>query len=206
MGVGTRVTVGTLVVAALVGTGAWALYTYVERAQSTPSAEAADAAPGGQEASPARRITATLHYVAEDGLRLVAVTREIPFGGTTAEQARYLLDAQLEPPPDRLLAAIPAGVTLNSVFVSTAGQAFADFSPELRSRHPGGSLNEIFTVYSIVSTLTTNLPALQSVQILIGGHEVDTLAGHVDLRRPLPPSAEWLDPPRPPDAPPRDRP
>jgi hypothetical protein len=30
-----------------------------------------------------------------------------------------------------------------------------------------------------------NLPAIQRVQILIGGKEVDTLAGHVDLRRPL---------------------
>jgi hypothetical protein len=31
----------------------------------------------------------------------------------------------------------------------------------------------------------TNLPNLQEVQILIDGREADTLAGHVDLRRPL---------------------
>ena len=30
-----------------------------------------------------------------------------------------------------------------------------------------------------------NLPAVTGVQILIDGKEVDTLAGHVDLRRPL---------------------
>jgi germination protein M len=46
-------------------------------------------------------------------------------------------------------------------------------------------MNELFTVYTIVNTITTNLPDVQSVQLLIDGREVDTLAGHVDLRRPL---------------------
>jgi hypothetical protein len=41
------------------------------------------------------------------------------------------------------------------------------------------------TVYTIVNAILTNLPNLQEVQILIGGQEADTLAGHVDLRRPL---------------------
>ena len=37
----------------------------------------------------------------------------------------------------------------------------------------------------IVHALTFNLPAVTSVQLLVDGKEVDTLAGHVDLRRPL---------------------
>ncbi len=41
----------------------------------------------------------------------------------------------------------------------------------------------------------TNLPSLQEVQILIGGQEVDTLAGHVDLRRPLRKNEGLLLPP-----------
>ena len=197
MGVGARFVVGTLVVAGLVGTGTWAMFTYVKRTSTgaTLGPPASDAANPDQP--PSRRITAMLHYVSEDGLRLVSVPREVPFGESTTDQARYILEAQLEPPPDRLLAPIPAGVVLRGVFVSAGGQAFVDFSPELRTLHPGGSLNELFTVYSIVSTLTTNLPALHSVQILIDGREVDTLAGHVDLRRPLPQSAQWIEPPQP---------
>jgi hypothetical protein len=38
-----------------------------------------------------------------------------------------------------------------------------------------------------VQTVTANLPPARRVQILIDGKEVDTLAGHVDLRRPLAP-------------------
>src|SRR5947209_5168592 len=51
--------------------------------------------------------------------------------------------------------------------------------------HPGGSSSELLTVYSIVNALTSNLPTITRVQILVDGKEVDSLAGHVDLRRPL---------------------
>ena len=33
---------------------------------------------------------------------------------------------------------------------------------------------------------------MKAVQILVDGREVDTLAGHVDLRRPLPAGASWI--------------
>ena len=40
-----------------------------------------------------------------------------------------------------------------------------------------------------------NLPAITRVQILIDGKEVDTLAGHVDLRHPLHKNLTWVTPP-----------
>jgi hypothetical protein len=43
----------------------------------------------------------------------------------------------------------------------------------------------LLTVYAIVNAVTTNLPAVQRVQILVDGKEVDTIAGHIDVRRPL---------------------
>jgi hypothetical protein len=43
----------------------------------------------------------------------------------------------------------------------------------------------MLTIYTIVHALTFNLPAVTAVQLLVDGKEVDTLAGHVDLRRPL---------------------
>jgi hypothetical protein len=46
-------------------------------------------------------------------------------------------------------------------------------------------MNELLTIYTIVNAITENLPAVTSVQLLVDGKEVETLAGHVDLRRPL---------------------
>ena len=60
-----------------------------------------------------------------------------------------------------------------------------DLSREFATAHTGGTTDELLSVYTIVNVLTLNLPAVHSVQLLVDGKEVETLAGHVDLRRPL---------------------
>jgi germination protein M len=80
---------------------------------------------------------------------------------------------------------MPMGTRLRAFYVTERGDAFVDFSGELSRAHPGGSLAELLTVYAIVNAVTVNLPAIQRVQILVEGSEVDTVAGHVDVRRPL---------------------
>jgi hypothetical protein len=57
----------------------------------------------------------------------------------------------------------------------------------------GGSADELLTVYAIVDSLTANVPQIRRVGLLVGGRERDTLAGHVDIRRPLPPHAKKED-------------
>lgn len=131
------------------------------------------------------RITATLFYGSEDGNELVAVRREVPLAEGTVPQAREILDAQFQGAPAPYASVIPEGTALRAFYVSERGDAFVDISPEASTRHPGGSATELLTVYAIVNAVTANLPTVQRVQILIEGREVDTLAGHVDLRRPL---------------------
>ena len=145
------------------------------------------AAPGAAAAPPAvPRIKATLYFQSEDGLHLVATEREVPLAEGAVAQARALIEAQLSTgPPAPLVATIPDGTTLRGLFVSSRNEAFVDLDATVRDRHPGGSMNELLTVYTIVNAITTNLPDVQTVQVLINGREVDTLAGHVDLRRPL---------------------
>ena len=109
----------------------------------------------------------------------------------TRGQARAILEAQLAPAVPQV-SAIPQDVKLRDIFITERGEAFVDLSGDVTSKHPGGSLNEIFTVYSIVNALTVNLPAVTRVQILVDGKEVDTLEGHVDLRNPLAKSLEWV--------------
>ena len=91
-----------------------------------------------------------------------------------------------------LTSAIPEGVKLRALFVASRGEAYVDLSREVSAAHPGGSLNEILTVYAVVNALTVNLPSLTAVQILVDGREVDTLAGHVDLRRPMSRDLRWV--------------
>jgi hypothetical protein len=172
----------------------WVLFVGLPRWYAARTSEvvasAGQPATGGAPAA-SRKITATLFYVADDGMALVPLQREVTFGATPADQARAIVAAQLAAAAPQV-SAIPAGVTLREVYISERGDAFVDLSPEITANHPGGSLNEIFTVYTIVNALTVNLPAIQRVQILVDGKEVDTLAGHVDLRHPLAKSLEWV--------------
>lgn len=151
---------------------------------ATPDAPATPSAPAAPAAVP--KIKATLYFASEDGMRLVPTEQEVPLAEGVVAQARSIIEAQLAAqPPAPLAATIPQGAKLRGIYISERNEAFVDLDPAIRTAHPGGTLQELMTVYTIVNALVTNLPNLQEVQILIDGREVDTLAGHVDLRRPL---------------------
>jgi hypothetical protein len=122
----------------------------------------------------------------------VAVPREVPFAETTADQARRLVEAQLGPAPEPYAAPLPQGTVVRAVFLTDHNDAFVDLDGTVVKDHTGGSLDELFSVYAIVNALTVNLPAVQRVQILLDGKEAESLAGHVDLRRPLPRNLTWV--------------
>jgi len=146
-----------------------------------PQSAAAPAAP----AASVPHIIATLYYGTADGQALAAVKREVPLGDGPRAQGRQILESELEAAPAPYLSLIPAGTMLLAFYITDRGDAFVDLSPEVSTMHPGGSTNELLTVYAIVNTVTANLQSVERVQILINGKQADTLAGHVDLRRPF---------------------
>jgi len=162
--------------------GLIALFFAGPRWLSTPAPT--ESAPPPVQAD-ARKIRARLFFVGDDGERLSAVEQEVPYGEGPAEQAKRIVTALLGDPPAPYASPIPAGTKLKTVFLTPKGEAYVDLSAEIRANHPGGTTNELLTVYALVNTLTANLPAITGVQILVDGKEVDTLAGHLDLRRPL---------------------
>jgi len=157
--------------------------------KARPASAAAPAAAG----SPGRKIKASLFYVSDDGLRLIRVERDVAFGEGTVEQARQIIEAQIAPAAGPLVSAVPKGTKLRTIFVTESGDAFVDFSAELVSGHSGGSTNELLTVYTLVNALCANLPAVRSVELLVDGKPVETLAGHVDLGRPLEKNLAWVE-------------
>jgi hypothetical protein len=175
--------------AAILVTGLVLLMVLGPRWLTTPPEQTA---PGTAEAAEARKIRARLFYVNEHGTGLTGVEREVLYGEGTAEQARRIVEAQIAPAPETLVSAIPTDTKLRTVFFTKAGEIYVDLSADVQVNHPGGTMNETLTVYSLVSALTSNLPAVTSVQILVEGREVDTLAGHLDLRRPIEQDLKWV--------------
>jgi len=163
---------------------AWGASRLLERVVSPVPEEPAAAAPVPPAAN-VPRIIATLYYGTSDGQALAAVKREVPLGEGPRAQGRQILQSELEAAPAPYLSLIPPGTMLRAFYITERGDAFVDLSPEVSTMHPGGSTNELLTVYAIVNTVTANLSSVERVQILIGGKQADTLAGHVDLRRPF---------------------
>ena len=167
---------------------AWMLFVGLPRRfqsrvpQTTPVSAATPPAP---PLAAGRKIKAHLFYVADDGAHLASVERDVAYGEGTLAQAREIVSAQIAPVAEPLVSAVPPGTTLRGLFLTEAGEVFVDLSREVASAHTGGTLDELLTIYAIVNALTGNLPAVTRVQLLVDGKEVDTLVGHVDLRRPL---------------------
>ena len=141
--------------------------------------------------------TAIMYYVAADGRGLVRREIEVPYGTDTLSRARIIVERQLAMAPRQLLSPFPRGTRLRTLYLADDGILFVDLSGEVTTEHSGGSLDELLTVYALVNALTTNVAEVTAVQILVDGREVDTLAGHIDLRQPLAPNLTWvLDLPR----------
>jgi sporulation and spore germination protein len=187
----SRVLVVSIAGAIALSLGVWLVLTRLPRLLTTPEgvppAESAPAAPGE-----ARKIHATLFYVAETGSELIPVSTEVPFGDTPSDQARRIVEAQVQAPAEGTLSAIPAGTKVRAVYLTPRGEAYLDLSADVARGHTGGTLDEALAVFTLVNALTVNLPDITAVQILIEGREVDTLAGHIDLRHPLRRALEWV--------------
>jgi len=184
--------IGLILGLAALGLGVWfvvaELPVLLTRPRNLPPAPAAEATPPPDT----RRSHVSLFYVSDSGLELVPYPCDLPYSSTPGELARRIVEAQIKAPPSGQVSAIPPETTLRDVYLTTTGEAYVDLGPEIVAHHTGGTLDEALAVYAIVNALAENVRNVNAVQILIDGKQVDTLAGHIDLRRPLAKSLEWV--------------
>jgi spore germination protein GerM len=133
-----------------------------------------------------RRISVRLYFAAEDCGGLQAEERSIAFSDDLAAQLRTVVEELVVGPREGLLPTLPPETRVLEVFTTPRGVAYVNLSADVASE-PSGSMAELLSVYSIVDSLVTNFPAIDRVQILVQDEMVTSLAGHVDLSRPLPP-------------------
>jgi spore germination protein GerM len=133
----------------------------------------------------------------EDDTLLLAprvVNVALPEGDGAA--IRPLLLALLTPSPQESdPRSIPEGIEIRGTYLLPDGTAIVDLSgPLLTEGWKTGSQAELMLAYSIVQTLTANLPAIRQVQLLVNGQTAETLAGHVSIERPLRPNPRLVRP------------
>jgi len=162
-------------------------------------AEGADASKAAEREGE-RRISVRLYVESPEEGALVPEERSVPLAGDLARQLQAVLKELVRGSTTGLRPTLPPATKVLEVFVSARGVAYLDFSPEARQAAAGGSKSELLVVYSIVNSVTSNFPAVKKVQILVEDKPLRTLAGHVDLSRPLGPDMTFLVLPSPPAA------
>ena len=160
-------------------------------------------APGNPAPPPSEKIRVTLFFPQkEDGL-LRPEERDVDKPADAPGFARTLMREVIVGPHDpALTAALSEKFSLRSVFVPGNGEIVVDLNVDPAWSRAAGSAEETAAVAAVVDTLLQNLAQTDRVRILVNGNPVETLAGHVDLSRPLPAMRDALGPPpAPPPAP-----
>ncbi|MFO8112742.1 MAG: GerMN domain-containing protein [Desulfosalsimonadaceae bacterium] len=148
-----------------------------------PSDQATPATEEGREDS------VYLYFIAPGGRYLTGEIRNIENSGDTASFCRLLVEALVNGPgsgtESALIPILDPETQVLGVYIDDAKTAFVDLAETVRRSHPGGVRSELLTVYAIVNTLVVNADGVDRVKIVIGGNEAETLAGHIDIGRPV---------------------
>ena len=144
-------------------------------------------------APPGRKIKARLFYVSDDGTRLTGVEREMRVRRGTA-RAGAGDHRRADRAGDRTAGVGDSARHEAARAVHHRGRRRLRRSQSRghRGAHRAARSTRLLTIYTLVNALTANLPAITAVQLLVEGKEVDTLSGHVDLRRPLSKNLAWV--------------
>ena len=161
-------------------------------AEAASSAAAAAAAKEEAAGEVERKINVKLFFQAADRPGLAIEERSVTFSTDLSRQLRDVVEELVRGSKMGLGPTLAPQTKVLDVFVTARGVAYVDLSKDVVTGHPGGSEAERMTVYSVVNSLGTSFPAVKRVQILIEDRPAQTLAGHVDLTRPLPPDLTVL--------------
>jgi spore germination protein GerM len=123
-----------------------------------------------------------LYFADSDAMYLVPEERVVTVGGESYAQL-VIRELLAGPRTAGLGKTIPDGVQLLSIEI-VEGVAFVNFSREIQTNHWGGSTGEMFTIMSVVNSLTED-PGITAVQFLIEGQRVESLVGHADTTVPI---------------------
>ena len=148
--------------------------------------------PDAEEAAAKRERKEVVLYFSDSNERfLVPEKRLVPKGKNTAAQAEEIVKALIEGPKMGQVRTIPAAARLQGIRI-TDGTVTLNFDNPFLEQHPGGTASEVATVYSLANTLAQNIAEIQRVRFQVGGKDVTTIRGHLDLREPISPNKDLV--------------
>ena len=139
---------------------------------------------GTPPVTPPLTVRVTIFFPGQEDARLHAEERDIPKpAGPAAYLKALFAEVQRGPTREGLVPVLPAKLLLRNAFLLPEGVAVLDLAVD--SGLSFGSSEELTIVAALVDTVLQNVAETTRVRILVNGEPAETLAGHVDLTRPL---------------------
>lgn len=139
-----------------------------------------------------RTISVKLFFERADNAGLVIEERTLSYAPDLARQVEIVVRELLAGSKAGHLTPLPAETQVLNAFVTGRGVAYVNLSKPAFSALDGGTRSELLSVYALVDTLAANFPAISRVQVLVEDHPAESLNGHIDLARALPPDMTLL--------------
>ena len=163
---------------AVIGLAIAAVY-YVPRLRTKGPAEV-------QKVSEEMRVV-TIFFGNKSADGFVSETREVPVAQGFEDQVKLVLAELIKGSRDSdKISAMPDSTALIQVFwVEDTQTLVLDFNNALVANHPGGSAGEYYTISNVVKTVSANFPQVARVQFLVEGNQVESIAGHYAVDKPI---------------------
>jgi hypothetical protein len=124
---------------------------------------------------------ATLYFPGLGEGKLMPESRSLNWAEADSDRVRQVVLALAEGSHQGLGRVLPTSTSVRAVFLTADGTAYVDLSNEVLSDLQPGIQSETLTIYSLVNSITINIPSVKRVQFLVQGQQVETLDGHADL-------------------------
>ncbi len=123
-----------------------------------------------------------VYYADKEKTALKSVNFRLPSTLDSNKLGQEIIKMLIQGPSQTFLEPTwPKDVKLNSLFITDDGKAYIDLNLEKAMLENMDTQSELLAIYSMVNSLTVNIPKINEVKILINGKDAFTLAGHIDL-------------------------
>ena len=178
--------------AALIAAGLVVLGIVWWQAGASPESAVRSGTKQAVPAVPGPGSQSALYFPAASGM-LELEMRTAPADLEPSARKQWLAEQLVAGPESKgLRPALPAGTQVASVFTTSDGRIFVDFTIPESTGVGMGSAEELLALYSIVNTLLLGDEDARSTVLLINGRQRETFAGHFDTSRPLYPRPDLI--------------
>jgi hypothetical protein len=133
--------------------------------------------------------TVQLLFGSPDHVGFIAEERAVVDPESLEDLAEEIVSLVLQG-PTRGITGLPAATKVRALYIADDGVVYLDLSSDMLMSWPAGDGLEWISLGSVVRSLTSNIPSLRAVQILVDGHVVARPPGSIPLDLPLEP--EWF--------------